>query len=563
MNKRHMSLIALSAAIAIIILLLCAWFLNVTQDYPCIDINSGWRVTVGSQEYENVDLSEIYTLFKSYQKVGDTLIMSRELPYIGKVPLPAILFRSRYSAFECYLDNDLIYEFGTEKFERDDFVGVKYNFITLPYDYRYRILTFKLTACEKDAFTFFDPIYLGNQPDLLTYLISEHQFIILVGTFLLVFGLYFLTISLMFVTYMPELKIQIFGALLCIDISLYLMCYYNVLSLFMNTNIETEIEYFTLYMIVPHCYVMLHYIQNIRRKALVMTLFIVSIVTPLLQCVLYFKFAIHFRRTLALFDMNAMIMYGFIIYYIVKKLRKKKNFISENMQLIGIFALSTSGFIHFIGYTLKSNHIISIETLTFPMIGLGAIFFAMTQLTYYLLYVTKTFAQRKEYASLSHLAYADGLTNLPNRAKADKTLMDLNSEDTDYCIISIDLNGLKPVNDKFGHPTGDKYILDFSKVLTNTFEQYGLCARIGGDEFLVIIKDATSLDISGLINRMNSALNVMNALYSTYSRSVSTGYAFSHECPGKDSHEVYLMADQRMYESKKLMHEQMGIGAKL
>ena len=563
MNKRHLSLIAISALITIIILILCAWFLNITHDYPSITIDSGWTVTIGNEEYENVELSEIYTLFKSYQKIGDTLILSTEIPYIGDIPIPAIVYRSRYAAFDCYLDGKLIYEYGMDKYKKDDFVGEKYHFITLPRDYRWRVLTLKLVACERGAFSFFDPIYLGNQPDLLTHLISKHQFIILTGTFLFVFGLFFLTISLMFVTYMPELKIQIFGALLCIDISLYIICYYNMLSLFLNTDIETEIEYFTLYMIVPLCYIMLHYIQEIRKKILIMTLFIISLLTPLLQCILYYKFAIHFKSTLILFDINAMIMYGIIIYYFIKKLGKRKNFLSENMQLIGILALSTSGFIHFIGYTLKTGHIVEIDNFTFPIIGLGSIFFAMAQLTYYLLYVTKTFAQRKESASLSHLAYADGLTNLPNRAKADKTLRDLDDEGSDYCIISIDLNGLKPVNDKFGHPAGDKYLLDFSKVLTSTFGHYGLCARIGGDEFLVIIKDAASLDITGLINRMNSALNVMNALYPTYDRSVSSGYAFSHECPGKGSHEVYLMADQRMYETKKIMHEELGIGARL
>ena len=90
-----------------------------------------------------------------------------------------------------------------------------------------------------------------------------------------------------------------------------------------------------------------------------------------------------------------------------------------------------------------------------------------------------------------------------------------------------------------------------------------MCARIGGDEFLVIIKDAGSLDIDDLIGRMNSALDVMNAIYPIYTRSVAAGYAYSHECPEKSSHEVYLLADRRMYENKKIMHEKLGIDARL
>ena len=135
---------------------------------------------------------------------------------------------------------------------------------------------------------------------------------------------------------------------------------------------------------------------------------------------------------------------------------------------------------------------------------------------------------------------------------------------TDYCIISIDLNGLKIVNDKFGHPSGDKYIKDFSKVLISTFGDVGMCARIGGDEFLVIIRDSVGKDIELLLGRMDSALNVMNALYPEYQRSVATGHAFRHECGDKaTSHEVYLLADQRMYEKKRKMHEELGIKNRL
>ena len=134
--------------------------------------------------------------------------------------------------------------------------------------------------------------------------------------------------------------------------------------------------------------------------------------------------------------------------------------------------------------------------------------------------------------SLSHLAYADGLTHLANRAKSDKLMDELNNAKDDYCILSIDLNGLKIVNDKYGHPTGDKYIKDFSKVLMNTFGDESFCARIGGDEFLVVIRDAGGKDIN-------------------------------HELESGGSHEVYLLADQRMYEMKRKMHEELGIHARL
>ena len=83
------------------------------------------------------------------------------------------------------------------------------------------------------------------------------------------------------------------------------------------------------------------------------------------------------------------------------------------------------------------------------------------------------------------------------------------------------------------------------------------------DTDAVAEEEVESVDIDDLIGRMNSALDVMNAIYPIYTRSVAAGYAYSHECPEKSSHEVYLLADKRMYENKKIMHEKLGIDARL
>ena len=233
--------------------------------------------------------------------------------------------------------------------------------------------------------------------------------------------------------------------------------------------------------------------------------------------------------------------------------------------MAGLVAFAIAEISHLIIYYLLNTwHIRDYYFLSIVTIDTGCLVFVMCQLANYLLFITSAYAQRQENASLSHLAYADGLTNLANRARADKVMQDLNNTDYDYCVISVDLNGLKTVNDEFGHPSGDRYIKDFAKVLTTTFGDVGFCARIGGDEFLVVLEDSSERDVESLLNRMNSALNVMNALYSEYHRSVAAGYAFRHECPeSATSHEVYLLADQRMYETKKKMHEELGIHNRL
>ena len=145
----------------------------------------------------------------------------------------------------------------------------------------------------------------------------------------------------------------------------------------------------------------------------------------------------------------------------------------------------------------------------------------------------------------------------------DKYMSDLDNGTEEYCIISMDLNGLKEINDSSGHAAGDKYLLEFSGVLKQCFEDKGFIARIGGDEFIAVLKEPYFAEVDNILTRLKDALEVKNVLYPGYRRSVATGYAFSTEITQRSSHSVYLLADKRMYENKKLMHAKLGIAARI
>ena len=169
----------------------------------------------------------------------------------------------------------------------------------------------------------------------------------------------------------------------------------------------------------------------------------------------------------------------------------------------------------------------------------------------YYVYISESYAKKKETESLTHLAYADGLTNLPNRSRYEKYLTDLNESGEDYCIVSIDLNGLKAVNDNQGHLMGDKYLTDFSKALEEAFSSRGFIARIGGDEFVAILKDENVLSADILIDQLKKTLEKMNKDDPTINRSAACGYAYRHETFTNSWNAAYLLADKRMYDNKR------------
>src|SRR5467141_2032939 len=98
--------------------------------------------------------------------------------------------------------------------------------------------------------------------------------------------------------------------------------------------------------------------------------------------------------------------------------------------------------------------------------------------------------RRQTESRMAHMAYHDGLTDLPNRAAFLQALAQMieacEGTDEEFAVLSVDLDGLKEVNDVFGHAIGDKLLIEVARLLQN-LARGGLVARLSGDEFGLII----------------------------------------------------------------------------
>ena len=98
--------------------------------------------------------------------------------------------------------------------------------------------------------------------------------------------------------------------------------------------------------------------------------------------------------------------------------------------------------------------------------------------------------RRQTESRMAHMAYHDGLTDLPNRAAFLQALAQMieacGGTDEEFAVLSIDLDGLKEINDVFGHATGDKLLIEVAQRL-KTSARGGVVARLSGDEFGLII----------------------------------------------------------------------------
>ena len=116
-------------------------------------------------------------------------------------------------------------------------------------------------------------------------------------------------------------------------------------------------------------------------------------------------------------------------------------------------------------------------------------------------------------------AYIDGLTGIPNRVffeeAFEKAWEEGKQEKTPLLLVFIDGDGLKAINDSFGHSAGDRYIIEMAKFLESLFHAEDFAARIGGDEFVVLMPDPGELEASEAVKRIIDALGDKYVLIST------------------------------------------------
>jgi diguanylate cyclase (GGDEF)-like protein len=158
-------------------------------------------------------------------------------------------------------------------------------------------------------------------------------------------------------------------------------------------------------------------------------------------------------------------------------------------------------------------------------------------------------ARKKAEEYLRYLGTHDVMTSIYNRAYFEETILRLERERREPTSILIaDLNGLKRVNDTFGHQAGDNLIRRAAEVLKTACENGYTAARIGGDEFAIIMPEADEQAAAEMQERIQTLVSLNNKYYRGPELSISTGVATSQ--PGLSLEKVISQADDAMYNRK-------------
>jgi two-component system, cell cycle response regulator len=167
--------------------------------------------------------------------------------------------------------------------------------------------------------------------------------------------------------------------------------------------------------------------------------------------------------------------------------------------------------------------------------------------------------RHRQSASLRERTIVDELTGLYNRrgffTLGEQTLLLMRRRGRELAVVFVDLDGLKRVNDTYGHERGDELIRGAAALLRATFRDSDIVARIGGDEFAVVAHETDGRSTAMIMGRLKAALAKHNAPLPVEHRlSMSVGAVHRTAVEGAELSELLAEADSEMYAEKRRRH---------
>lgn len=157
----------------------------------------------------------------------------------------------------------------------------------------------------------------------------------------------------------------------------------------------------------------------------------------------------------------------------------------------------------------------------------------------------------KQQRELEHSASVDSLTGLWNRDKLVqlfKQEIEEKSEQQDYCLLMLDIDHFKSVNDQYGHIVGDKVLVQFAQLIESVLAEQGQVGRFGGEEFCALLPNASIMQASTLAEQLLAAIRQYDFV-TVGNKTASIGLC-QYRC--NESFETLIArADKALYRAKE------------
>lgn len=490
------------------------------------------------------DNSEV-TLPKSFEYTGEDIVLTKKLELEKDFKdKPCIMMISKYFDYSIYIDDNLVYEYTNPKNGYMTTSGGQIKIVSLGDEINGKTLKMEIKPLLGSAikYSVVAPL-IGSRADILWHSIKHQRVEIIIDILIIIFGMVLLMASIIMHGKVEGEKMFFLGMILILC-GIYMGCQYRLTHILIeNSYLLCYLEFMMLNMIpIVVSMFMCIGIQG-KAKMLCRGYRILAIANILFQNIMNFIFKVEFRLLLPITRIIILLLAASIFTNIILLRRGEKN--AKNM-LISFVPPITGGIVDL---ALINASVTEKATFFFP---LGMYIFVALQV----LYTVRQHKEinKKQILSETHakLAFKDGLTGLYNRLSFERDLNESVENVTPACI-SIDLNGLKITNDTKGHSTGDILIKGMAKILRYAVRRRGKIYRIGGDEFIVLIRDISKPEMETLLKDIEECKMKYNA---ENNANIDFALGVSYYDTADTSLENLVMrADLKMYRDKRKAKE--------
>lgn len=546
-SKERLRVFALYLILAMVIVLLI-WMngetaaINIGFDNENVyTLRDGWTME-RSQEKSLVTLPMDSTASKK-ETVSYTKTLEAQDSYCNM-----IMFHSSHQRIKIYLDGELLYTFGYGQSMPVHFsVGSAWQFTRLPADWEGKELRIETKGVYDSYSGKQELVYMGTKTSLVFMVAKQKMVSLLVDLFLFIMGVLLIMSSFFFREARTVSRIRYLGIFAIVTCT-WILLKSGVGQIFSGNILMSMNVLYLLFGLMPVLTIsFLLTFDSFSKSTYMKGLYWFSIACYFVMQFLQLANVMDYTQTVSMNHINfLLIVIGIAGICIRKKIRGEK--IEDISVFVACFAFAGLGAVDIYRFyfekTVQSH-------VGFTQAGLICF---ICSLGYSVVKQSSEEQTRMiENEALKKIAYLDILTNLPNRTAFEKQMEQYRTEYSEKkpVVMIVDLNGLKEINDTYGHKAGDAAIIRTAQLLDRHFGQPLHTYRIGGDEFCVLGEGETEEIFGQRIRGFLDAVEKADREYA-FSFSAAYGYVKSGE-EGIDK--AFINADRKMYNCKMQMKQ--------
>ncbi|MEG2501008.1 MAG: GGDEF domain-containing protein [Oscillospiraceae bacterium] len=545
--KRTPCIVFISSILAIYVVILC-FYMSIRNTAVLPEIVDRQIVTVSEGNIISNGQQSKFTLPTYFDVNGETKLQFTLNYEFSDRTVPSLILEANHTFITVLFNGDEIYSVEPQPYS----FGNYFTHILLPQKAIDAKLEIYVTVPKNGISRVSMPsLIIANEAVYLEKQILRDTPSLMMNTLILLSGVILLTLVLINKKSIDPYRMLLRG-LVALNCAMYFMCEtYSVIFLSNNARMVYICDMLSFAILAPTLLAMLGWELKDWRGKLLNFIAALGMVNAVVQVALSWITGIELRKLLPMTHVlqvaSILAVTISIVYGLICKKSNKGIYIGAPVALGG--AIDLILFFFEIG-----------ETNVFFM-KIGLLIYLLYQMYQFILVLMQRSAEEARESYYKILAMQDSLSHCYSRAAFELDKMAWNGESV-VTAFFLDLNNLKNTNDKYGHSAGDQLINAFGDVLNRVFFSVGKCYRVGGDEFWVFCDNLAPWQAEEIVLAAQHATDTYNQSSDLPTKlSYAIGMCSTDETNGNLIRAIEL-ADERMYENKRIVKQQMILSVK-